>query len=163
MQKIPMRKTQREITDPAQIEDILRQAQVLRLAMCRDGQPYVVPLSFAYHAGHIYVHTGRVGLKMDFLRANPKVCFEVSLDTRPAPGPRPCAWNCFYRSVIGFGRAVELEDEQERSQGLLAIVAHYAGPGEHELTPESLGRTAVLRIDIESLTGKQNLEPPAGA
>lgn len=157
----PMRKHQREITDLAQIEEILERSKVLHLAMCRDGQPYLVPLNFGYRAGGIYLHSGLQGLKMEVLRANPRVCFEVCLDVEPVPAALPCAWSCHYRSVIGFGTVVEITEPQDRIDGISAIVSHYAGPGHHEIAPEAFARTVVLRIDIESITGKRHQAPSA--
>ena len=151
-----MRKPKLQIDDPAQIEEILRRGQVLRLAMCRDGQPYLVPLHYAYGDGRIYLHTGHEGLKMEFLAANPRVCFEVSVDVELVPGPAACKWNCRYRSVLGFGRAFRVEDQAERMRGLLAISRRYAGPGPQELPAEACARACVLRIDIDELTGKRN-------
>ncbi len=155
----PMRKADRRIDDPALLEDILRRGQVLHLAMCQGGQPYLLPLSYGFRPGRIYLHTGRSGLKLEYLRANPKVCFEVSVDVKIVPGALACAFNCHYLCVLGFGRAVEVTDQEERRLGLLAVTQQYAGPGDHQLKPESLARACVLRIDIEELSGKRN--PPA--
>jgi uncharacterized protein len=154
----PMRRNNRQITDPALLEEILRRGQVLRLAMCRDNQPYLLPLNYGYTPGRIYLHTGRQGLKLEYLRANPRVCFEVSVDVELQPAPAACAWNCHYLCVLGFGRAVEVSDEDERRLGLLAVTAQYAGPGPHQLRAESLEKACLLRIDIEELSGKRN--PP---
>lgn len=156
----PMRKADRQITDPAQLEDILRRGRVLRLAMCQGGQPYLLPLNYGYVQGRVYLHTGRQGLKLDYLRANPRVCFEVSVDVELVPAEAACAWNCHYQCVLGFGRAVEVTDEEERRLGLEAVTSQYAGPGPHALKEESLARACVLRIDIEELSGKRN--PPPG-
>ena len=41
--KVPMRKKDREITDPSEIEKILKQGEVISVAMCQDDQPYVLP------------------------------------------------------------------------------------------------------------------------
>ncbi|MBI5523114.1 MAG: pyridoxamine 5'-phosphate oxidase family protein [Desulfarculus sp.] len=156
----PMRRANRQITDPAQLEDILRRGRVLRLAMCHGDQPYLLPLNYGYAQGRVYLHTGRQGLKLEYLRANPRVCFEVSVDVELVPAQEACAWNCHYQCVLGFGRAVEVTDEAERRLGLLAITSQYAGPGPHALKEESLARACLLRIDIEEMSGKQN--PPPG-
>lgn len=151
-----MRKPDKEITERAAQEDILGRAEVLRLAMCVDGQPYVVPLNFAYEDGRIWLHTGREGLKMDYLRANPRVCFEVSVDVATVSADLPCRFSVRYQSVIGFGRAVEIMDEAERRQGLNILVRRYAGEGAGPLNEEAVTRTCILRIDIDSMTGKKN-------
>lgn len=154
---IAMRKPHKQITDQARIEAILDQAPVLRLAMCRDGQPYVTPLNFGRLGQRLYVHTGHQGLKLDFIAANPRVCFEVTSLAEPAPGPTPCQWDWRYRSVIGFGRAVVVDDPAEKQAGLAAIVAHYDPEARADFPPEKAALALVLRIEVESLTAKANL------
>lgn len=160
-----LRKAKRQIHDPARLEGILKQGRILHLAMSRQDQPYLVTLNYGYEAGHIYLHTGLAGLKLEFLAANPRVCFQVISQWALSPGPVACAWNCQYQSVVGFGRVEVLADEEERRQGLLAIVRQCAGPGPHELRDESLARAQVLRLRIEQLTGSARPNPeqePAG-
>ena len=151
-----MRKPKMQITERSALEDILRRGKVLRLAMCREGRPYLVPLNYGYAGGRIYLHTGHQGLKMDFLRANPRVCFEVSVDVELIPAELACKWSCHYRSIVGHGLASVVQDPDERRLGLLAVTAQYAGDGPHQLAPEAMARACVLRIDIEEMTGKQN-------
>ena len=45
------------------MEGILAQTKVARLATSRQGQPYVVPVFFVYHQGVIYIHSSRQGCK----------------------------------------------------------------------------------------------------
>ena len=155
----PTRKPKMRISDPAQLEDILRRGQVLRLAMCRDNMPYLVPLNYGLHEGRVYLHTGHQGLKMDILAVNPQVCFEVSVEVELQPGDLACQWNCHYQSVLGFGTARVVQDPEERRLGLLANTAHYAGPGPHDLAPEAVQRACLLCIEIAELTGKRNPAP----
>jgi nitroimidazol reductase NimA-like FMN-containing flavoprotein (pyridoxamine 5'-phosphate oxidase superfamily) len=151
-----VRKPDKEITERAEQEAILARAEVLHLAMCLGDQPYVVPLNFAYEDGRIWLHTGRQGLKMDYLRANPKVCFEASVDVQTLPGDPPCRFSARYQSVIGFGRAVEVLDEAERRRGLDILVRRYAGEGAGPLNDDAVARTCVLRLEIDAMTGKRN-------
>lgn len=160
--QVEMRKKKRQITDPAQIEAILKQEKVLRLAMSRDDQPYLVPLNYGYEPGHVYVHTGPAGLKLDILRQNPKVCFEVTTDLEIQRGEAPCKWTTRFQSVIGFGRAVLLDDPADKEAGLRVITAHHAGPGDYEFPEDIVARTTVIRVDIESLTGARHPVPDEG-
>ncbi|RJX35912.1 MAG: pyridoxamine 5'-phosphate oxidase family protein [Desulfarculus sp.] len=153
---IQMRKPQKQLQQPAELEDILQRGEVLRLALCREDQPYLVPLNYVYHAGRIYMHTGHEGYKHWFLAANPRACFEVTVDAAAVPAPLPCKWDYRYRSVIGFGRVSVVQEEAERQEGLAALVGRFAGPGAPEMTAEALARACVLRLDIESMTGKAN-------
>jgi nitroimidazol reductase NimA-like FMN-containing flavoprotein (pyridoxamine 5'-phosphate oxidase superfamily) len=60
---------------PTEINELLEQTKFGRLACAHDGQPYIVPLNFAYHLGALYSFT-TVGQKIEWMRANPKVCVE---------------------------------------------------------------------------------------
>lgn len=51
-----MRRKDREITDRAAIEAILRRATVCRIGLVGKDGPYVVPMSFGYDAGRLYLH-----------------------------------------------------------------------------------------------------------
>lgn len=150
-----MRKKEREITDKTLLEQLLLRTRICRLGLF-DGQwPYVVPVNYGYADGHLYVHSSAKGRKMEILRANPRVCFEIDLDVEVAAGERPCDYTTHYKSVIGFGRAVLLHDENEKLQGLRIIMRRHGGP-QDGFRPEVLPKTAVIRIDIESMTGKSN-------
>ena len=80
----------------------LQQATVGRLACARDNQPYVVPIYFVFHRDHIYAFT-TLGQKVEWMRTNPRVCFEV--DERTAHDQ--------WQSVVVFGQYEELLDLPE--------------------------------------------------
>lgn len=148
-----MRKKEAQINDMNEVVDILRRALVMRLAFCGDG-PYLVPLNFAFHQGCLYFHTGHKGKKMEMLRKDDRVCFEADLDVKLLPSDQPCKWACAYASVVGFGRALVLEDEEEKAAGLNQLMKKYAGLS-CEFPPAKLKAAAVVRIDIESMTGRR--------
>ncbi len=152
----PMRKQKNLVSEQSEIEAILQKALVLRVAMCREGQPYLVPVNFAYADGRLYFHTGHKGMKMDFLAANDRVCFEVDTEVKLLPAPEPCAWGVRYESVVGFGRAKIVQDEAERLAALRLIMERYSGPGEFEFPAANLARTAVVCIEIEEMTGRRS-------
>lgn len=60
----------------SEMETLLTQERFGHLACCDDGKPFVFPMAFAYHAGVLYGQT-TVGRKIDILRRNPNVCFQV--------------------------------------------------------------------------------------
>ena len=111
-----MRRKDREITDRAEIEAILHEAMVCRIGLADDGEPYVVPLSFGYEDGSVYIHSAPEGKKIALCwQKNPRCCFEVDICDGVIRGDTPCSWGMRYRSVIGFGRAVILADPQEKT------------------------------------------------
>ncbi len=152
-----MRKREREIKDKSALEQLLLQSTICRLGLYDGDWPYVVPVNMGYDHGRVYFHSSLKGKKMDILRTNPRVCFEVDCDVEVVTGERPCDYTTRYKSVIGFGTAVFVEDEAEKLEALRIIMRRHAGPVEG-FRPEVLPRTAVVRIDIESVTGKAN--PP---
>jgi nitroimidazol reductase NimA-like FMN-containing flavoprotein (pyridoxamine 5'-phosphate oxidase superfamily) len=147
----------------AEVDKTLRTARVGRLGLCRNGQPYVVPINFAYENGRIYFHCADVGMKIEFLRDNPSVCFEVDEHHGIMAAPMVCNYDTAYRSVIASGTARILTDLKEKTVGLKSIVAKYAGRENAEKlesktvdgyrSPQG-SKTIVVEITIERITGK---------
>jgi nitroimidazol reductase NimA-like FMN-containing flavoprotein (pyridoxamine 5'-phosphate oxidase superfamily) len=113
-------------------------------------------MSYGVRNGRLYLHGAGEGTKIDLLRKNNRVCFEVDADARVVRGDSACRWSMKYRSVVGFGTARLLEDDAEKRAGLDAIMAHYGGP-EGPYDEKSFERTCVIEIEIESMTGKESL------
>ena len=74
-----MRKVEREIRDQAEILAIMNEALVCRLGFSDEGTPYVVPMNFGLGENCLYLHCAREGRKLDILRKNDRVCFEMDL------------------------------------------------------------------------------------
>ena len=139
--------------DRAVIESIIRRATVCRIALCDEGQPYVVPVSFGYADGVLYFHSSAAGRKVDVLRKNNAVCVEFDVDQEIVKAEGACQWDVKYRSVIGFGRAFFVDVEEEKRRALDAIVAQYGG-NLQDYPPSTLKKTTVVRIEIQSATAK---------
>jgi nitroimidazol reductase NimA-like FMN-containing flavoprotein (pyridoxamine 5'-phosphate oxidase superfamily) len=152
----PMRRADRLVTDRAAIDDVLRRAEILHVAMTGADGPYVVPVNFGYDGRALYIHCATAGHKLDVLAADPRVCFETCVDVRIVPGDG-CEWGARFRSVVGFGTATLLDDEAEKGYGLGVLVSQYSGRPETVPAADARG-VAVLRIDISSMTGKTLLD-----
>lgn len=150
-----MYRKDKEIADRETIESILREAPIIRIGMADSGMPYVLPMNFAFGEGCIYLHSAYHGLKMDILRRSPHVCFEADIDLGTIPGDTVCRWGFRYRSVIGFGQAIFVDDPGEKRAALQRIVEKYSGISPGDFSEEKLQGVAIIRIDIESMTGKQ--------
>jgi uncharacterized protein len=96
------------------------------------------------------------GKKITMIRKDPRCCFEVDICDRIISSESPCSWGMRYRSVIGFGRAEILEDPEEKKHGLNCIMRHYGG-GTHLFSESDLESVAVIRIAVESMTGKKHI------
>ncbi len=150
-----MRRKDREITDQNAIKQIFQDAFVCHLAMVDDGKPYIVPLNFVYHDGAIIVHSAKNGRKVDILKKNPQVCFQLET-TNPnivRNGEQPCDWGTSYRSIIGYGTAEILDSNEDKIQALNAFVRRFDA-GNHTFPASEVQATTVIRIKIDSLTAK---------
>ncbi len=148
-----MRRKELEITDRAAVDALLERALAIRIGMSVDDRPYVVPVAFGYDGACIYFHSAPEGKKIDMLRANPRVCFETDLDHELVAREGSCAWGMKYNSVIGFGAASFIEDTAEKKRALEIIMRHYGGENA-PIDPRSAAALAVVRIEIDILTGK---------
>lgn len=151
----PMQRQDRQIADEERIWGILRSAVICRVAFCDEGWPYIVPMNFGCLDGKLYFHSATSGMKLDLLKANSNVCFEVDTDVEILPATEACGWSARFRSVIGFGRMCIVEDPEEKRAGIKALVTQYTNR-EIEAPAAIPGNTIVLRVDIESLTGKES-------
>ncbi|MDA8124430.1 MAG: pyridoxamine 5'-phosphate oxidase family protein [Deltaproteobacteria bacterium] len=151
-----MRKQEREIRGDAEIREILQAAPVCRIGLADAGAPYVVPMNFGLGDGCLYLHCASEGRKLEILRSNNRVCFEMDILREVRAGETPCGWTADYRSVIGFGRAIFVADPQEKRVGLDSIMKHYRARGPFAYPEEILAKTVVIRIDIESISGKHH-------
>ncbi|MHC4396498.1 MAG: pyridoxamine 5'-phosphate oxidase family protein [Planctomycetota bacterium] len=151
-----MRRKEQEITDVAAIEEILSRAIVCRLGLCENGRPYVVPLCFGYKDNALYFHCAREGKKLDIIRKNNNVCFEVDVDQQVIKAEQVCKFEMRYKSVIGFGKAQVVEDAELKRKGLDVIMGQFSEET-FEYPEEVLKKTMVIRIEIESMTGKESV------
>ncbi len=151
-----MRRKEKQIIDEREMEDILCRAEVCRIALSLEGEPYIFPVHYGYERGVLYFHSAPEGKKLDILRKNSRVCVEVETDVKLLPSEDPCGWGTAFRSVIGRGRAMMLEGYDEKVRALTVIMRHYAGDGNFSFSPGRVEKTAVVRIDLEEMTGKRS-------
>ncbi|MGA1308192.1 MAG: pyridoxamine 5'-phosphate oxidase family protein [Candidatus Kapaibacteriota bacterium] len=139
-----------------QINNILTSQLIGRLACCEDKYPYIVPVTFAYDGNYIYGQLVE-GRKLELLRKNPNVCFEVDIANDIAN----------WQSAIIFGQFEELKnDAAEEARILLfnkamplmtksSIHLHEHDEGEgHELSDKSRIKPIMFRIKINEKTGR---------
>ena len=150
-----MRRKDKEIRDIATIEDIIRKASVCRLGLCDNGMPYVVPLCFGYKDKTLYFHCAREGKKLDILRKNNNICFEIDIDYEPIKTKEACKCSIKYQSVIGFGKALLIEDVESKRKAFDIIMQNYSD-GSFEYPVEAIKNTVIIRVEVESMTGKKS-------
>lgn len=150
-----MRRTDREIKDIAAIESILAKADICRLAFNDKGYPYIVPMNFGYRDGYLYFHSAPEGRKIDLIKKDNRVAFEVSLYKGPVARGAPCGWDFSYRSVMGFGKIQIIKDPKEKRKAIDIMIRHYT-KRKYRLLPARSSKIIMLKLKIEGMTGKGN-------
>ena len=149
-----MRRSEREISDKRTIESIIQQASVCRLALSDDNLPYIVPLSFGYKDNTLFFHSACEGKKIEIIKRNHNVCFEFETGLELVIADNACNCGMKYQSVIGFGTATLIENIDEKKSALAIIMDQYSR-GSHEFDEASVIRTTVIKVEIQSMTGKK--------
>ncbi len=153
-----MRKEEKEITDIVEIESIIQSADVCRVAMADGNIPYIVTMNYGYAGGsemRIYFHCAREGRKLEMIRKNNYVCFEMDNDHNLIKGTNSCDFSMKYRSVVGYGIISIIDDEEERIKGLNCIMSHYSDSPSFSYNKELLEKTTVLCLEIKEISGKK--------
>lgn len=154
-----MRRTDREITGIKEMEDILRRGDCAHLALMDGQMPYVVPLNYGFAVEGdqrvLYFHGAGEGKKLDLIRKNPQAAFSVALGHGLIRGDSACSFSYRYESVLGSGTITEVRDLAGKLRGLEAIFAQYEKTLPFQAAEKMVEHTAVLRLEIQTLTGKR--------
>ncbi len=157
-----MTRRERQITDPDQIIKILDTAKVLHLGLAVDNEPYVVPMNYGYTVEDgrlvVYLHSALRGKKLDMLRVNPNVFFEMECDLIPFEGTVACKYGLSYSSVMGRGQARIVEDVQEKKKALSILMKTQTGE-DFSFDDKLAGVVAIVRIDVSEYTAKHRPLP----
>lgn len=131
--------------------------------MTDGSMPYVVPLNFGYRIKdggtlELFFHSALQGKKLDILKVNNNVCFEISDEGEPMRAETPCDSGYYYASVIGYGKAEFIADNAEKREGLSIIVRHQINK-DAEFTDSQTETVCVFKIISDDFSGKQKLKP----
>jgi uncharacterized protein len=151
-----MRRADKEITDRIQINAIMEKTSCCRIALVDLNSPYIVPVNFTVSNNHLYFHSAKEGKKIDILRKNNQVCFEIDIEGEIVRGERACSWGIKYVSVIGFGQAFFIEDNIGKKNALDILMKKYAGRGGFSYTDDELDKIIIVDVKIQQITGKQS-------
>ena len=166
-----MRREQLMITDQNELKAVLKKAIVCHLALNNTGcAPYIVTMNFGSEFAPnekpaenlpfpltFWFHSASEGLKLDLLRADPRVGFQVESDVRLVKGPgiTACEWGMEYESIVGSGLLTIASADHERRRGLLHIMKHYGGE-DLPITDQAFAETLVLSLQAAEFTGKRS-------
>ena len=152
-----MNRSDREITDKEEINELLEKGKFATIAFCRNNEPYIATLNYGFdfsqHA--LYFHAALKGLKIEFLKTNPLVCATIIEDG----GYLMDECSHAYRSVIINGTTHIVEQNEEKMRGMNILIEHLEeNPDIVKTKSLKSGRwiknTAILRLDVLHLTAK---------
>jgi nitroimidazol reductase NimA-like FMN-containing flavoprotein (pyridoxamine 5'-phosphate oxidase superfamily) len=147
-----MRRNDRALSETQSIEILQKGEYGILSTVSADGQPYGVPVSFAFEGTALYFHCAVEGHKLENLTANPRVSFCVVGETKVLPDK----FATRYESAIVFGSASELTGD-EKHTGLTKLLEKYSADfmekGEKYINSD-IQKTRVFKIEIESVSGK---------
>lgn len=157
-----MRRSDRAIVKKEEIENILLSCKVCRLAMIENNQPYIVPLNFGYTWDDeliLYFHGAKQGRKIDAMKINKEVCFEMDCDHELIPGDYATDYSYGYRSIIGYGKISFKETMEEKRKALEVLMLQQANMPKHlikKLPYENkwVDACAVFTLKVTSLQAK---------
>lgn len=120
-----------------------------RLALSMSDSPYVIPMSYVFSQGKIYLHSRDRGKKFEFASKNPRVCFEVDRVEKDC-------WS----SVLVFGKASLSSDLEAKKRMFDAFTGKgLQGHGGKQFQREDLEKMPLIiwEIEIEEITGREGL------
>lgn len=120
-----------------------------------DGSPYCIPISPVLTGeSTLYFHCALEGQKMENMQREARVCLSCIGATQVEPEH----FTTKYQSAVAYGRAKLVEDPQEKVEALRALCLKYT-PSNMEnfdqAVKNSISRTGIYRIDLETVTGKE--------
>jgi nitroimidazol reductase NimA-like FMN-containing flavoprotein (pyridoxamine 5'-phosphate oxidase superfamily) len=157
-----MRRKDKEISDIDEKLKIIAENKICRLGLSENNYPYIVPLNygFSYNDGTLtlYFHGATEGKKMDIIKRNNNVCFEIDCDTGLIEGEAPCNYGYEFKSIIGFRKIIILEAKKKKIIGLHYLMKQQTGKDiKYSYTEEELNGVCVYKMEVEEFTGKQKV------
>ena len=149
----------RQLLPEEETLDILKNVTNGVLALCgSDGEPYAVPISYAYADGKLYFHGAGVGHKHDIIKENPRASFAVVQQDEIVPEK----FTTYFKSVIAFGTIKYAETREEIRHGIELLAKKYSPLETDEAVQAEIAASGkgmrVFVLEIEKITGKQAIE-----
>jgi nitroimidazol reductase NimA-like FMN-containing flavoprotein (pyridoxamine 5'-phosphate oxidase superfamily) len=154
---------ERSSYDRDTIHSILDEALICHLGFVVDGRPVVIPTIHARVGDHLYFHGSPAAGMFRNLKEGAEACVTVTIVDGLVIARSGFHSSMNYRSVVVFGKAVEVTDPDEKVRVLSALIEHVCRGRIADLRPHSekeLKQTIVLRIPIEEASAKIRTGPP---
>ncbi|MBU26527.1 MAG: flavin-nucleotide-binding protein [Thaumarchaeota archaeon] len=155
-----------EIKSFEKIKEFLEFEHVGRIASIDENNyPQIIPMNFVFVDNAIYMHSYPRGEKLENIKRNPKVGFEVDRELEFLPSYFSHPTNAsqadtLYISVVIKGKSVFVDDDEEKALGLNAMMKKYQPEGHYDPIQNNdlvLDEVAVIKIIPESIKGKYKI------
>jgi len=150
-----MRRKDKKITDQKIIEEILTKSHICRIALFDEDHPYIVPLNYGYDGKFLFFHGAAEGKKINLIKENNKVGFEIEQGHEIITADLSCDWTTKYRSIVGAG-SVEIITDFKRKKIALDCIMKQHGREENQYQDKTIDRIVVLKVKIAELSAKQS-------
>lgn len=155
-------------SQPTVAEEVLQRGHVAHVAYALDGQPYVLPFTYHYEDGTIYLHGAHSSRTLATLRNQTPVCVEITLLDGLVASRDAKSHSANYRSVVVFGTAVRVSDEDQKRAIFERMTLRYfpdrvAGRDYLHARSGELRATELLAVAVDELGAKTRTGPPHGA
>ena len=157
-----MRRKDREIQGIMDKVRIIEKCKYCRIGLSENNYPYIVPLNYGYSYEKekltLFFHSAIEGKKIDIIKNNNKACFEIDYETKLIEGEKACNYGYEYRSIIGFGKIIFLETNEEKIEGLNKIMQHQTGEkNNYTFNENEVKNVLVFKMVVEDFTGKERI------
>ncbi|HEX7313786.1 MAG TPA: pyridoxamine 5'-phosphate oxidase family protein [Pyrinomonadaceae bacterium] len=145
------------------VNAILDEGFVCHVGFVVDGQPFVIPTAYGRKGDVLYIHGARASRMQKALAAGADVCVTVTLVDGLVLARSAFHHSINYRSVVVFGRARVVEDEEEKNAALEAFTEHVMLGRWADVrwpTAQELAATTVLAIQLSEASAKVRTGPP---
>ena len=159
-----MRRKDKEITDVDEKLNIIKKCKVCRLGLSENNAPYIIPLNYGYNFEKntltLFFHSAAEGKKLEIIKNNNNACFEIDCETKLIEAEKACNYGYAFKSIIGFGKIIVLENETEKINGLNLIMKHQTEKETvYNFTHDDVKNVCVYKMIVETFTGKQKEVP----
>ena len=161
------RHPERALAVPDDAAEIMAKAAVAHVGFVQDGQPYVLPFTFLYRDGKIYLHGAPGSRTVKVLASGVPACVEVTLVDGLIASKSAETHSVNYRTVVCFGTGRLIKDDEERREVFHTLIDRYfpgrtAGRDYAHITEAEMKAVALVEMTIDEMSAKGRFGGPRG-